>query len=90
MDDVDSADPTAGRFAGSRRPDRLQSSGRAVERSGGLGASKPDPGTRSLNRLRIVLDHEKREANVARREIRVTGDDGNVLALPLHQRAQRA
>ena len=37
-----------------------------------------------------MLDHEEREAHIARSEIRVTGDDGNVFALPLHQGTQRA
>ena len=44
----------------------------------------------AFDRPRVVVDDEEREADVTDREVRVAGDDGHVLARPLHQRPQRA
>jgi hypothetical protein len=48
-------------------------------------AREPDPSKRTLDGPRIASDHEKREADDARSEIRISGDDGNVFAGPLQQ-----
>ena len=51
---------------------------------------EPDPCKRTLDGPRIVSDHEKREADEARSEIRISGDDGNVFSGPLQQGSQGA
>jgi len=43
-------------------------------------AREPDPRKRTLDGPRIVPDHEKREADEARSEIRISGHDGNVFS----------
>src|SRR2546429_3106458 len=90
LHDVDPADPPERRLAGARRPDRLEPRGRALERAPGLRASEPDPGPAAFDRPRVVVDDEEREPDITDSEVRVAGDDGHVLARPLHQRPQRA